>query len=254
MLSGSQFAAPKGLLDRTVHGSVSASPVHRFPLAVGHPEAGAPPFEPQPPLGAALRGATAPLFDLAAPKGLGAARLCECAYLPTGIPGLEFSGLPSNLRTVIAGPPQPPWSCLEVDRRHNRVLRLGTSVRGSIVVMSPVSGWLEPVLDKLQFLIDLEEWKGDHHSLRLSPEAVQLMLMFLSRTMRPGTAVPSIVPIGDGGIQIEWHRAGLDVEVEFIPGEPVEAYVHELSSEETHEANADLLFEELDLARRLLAH
>jgi len=26
---------------------------------------------------------------------------------------------------------------------------------------------------------------------------------------------PSIVPISDGGLQIEWHRAGKDFEIEF---------------------------------------
>jgi len=34
--------------------------------------------------------------------------------------------------------------------------------------------------------------------------------------MRDGTPVPSIVPTNSGGIQLEWHRNGVDLEIEVI--------------------------------------
>lgn len=49
-------------------------------------------------------------------------------------------------------------------------------------------------------------------------------------------AQPSVAPISDGGIQIEWHKNGKDLEIEFTPDREVMVYAAGFGpKEEWHE-------------------
>jgi hypothetical protein len=63
--------------------------------------------------------------------------------------------------------------------------------------------------------------------------SVQDALSFLAQTIEPTTAPPAVVPLADGGVQMEWHQGGLDVEIAFSPNEEPEMYVadHETGTE-----------------------
>lgn len=45
-----------------------------------------------------------------------------------------------------------------------------------------------------------------------------------------GAPVPAIVPTSDGGIQLEWHRRGVDLEIRVISGASFEVYFEDLST------------------------
>lgn len=45
-----------------------------------------------------------------------------------------------------------------------------------------------------------------------------------------GAPVPAIVPTSDGGIQLEWHRRGVDLEIRVISGASFEVFFEELAT------------------------
>ena len=59
--------------------------------------------------------------------------------------------------------------------------------------------------------------------------AVQL----LSRVMADDTCVPQVVPRYNGGLQLEWHTGGVDLEIVIDPdGRPVSAWCEHVSGRE----------------------
>ena len=53
----------------------------------------------------------------------------------------------------------------------------------------------------------------------VNPECVSYALQLLRSTMQPDTPPPDVVPTSGGGVQIEWHTRGIDLEIEVVsPG------------------------------------
>jgi hypothetical protein len=51
------------------------------------------------------------------------------------------------------------------------------------------------------------------------PDSILEAMTFLTRALGPKAATPSLAPLNEGGLQAEWHRGGVDVEVIFSPDE-----------------------------------
>lgn len=78
----------------------------------------------------------------------------------------------------------------------------------------PAPAWLSGVRRKLQELYDLPVgWDGRRARPATRP-AVEGTLRVLFAVMRPDSISPHMVPLPDGGVQIEWHANGHDIEVE----------------------------------------
>jgi hypothetical protein len=114
--------------------------------------------------------------------------------------------------------------------------------------------WLKPVLKRLQYLHSLAPGWDSVRAKSIDPHSFDRVLGFLTVTMTPQTPPPSVVPLESGGLQIEWHRAGLDVEIDFEPGEGAHLFFHELSSGEEREGTDPVsVFAKLELGSRLSA-
>jgi hypothetical protein len=50
-----------------------------------------------------------------------------------------------------------------------------------------------------------------------------------------GVPTPAIVPTSDGGIQLEWHRCGVDLEIQVTSGTSLEVFFENISTGETYE-------------------
>lgn len=50
-----------------------------------------------------------------------------------------------------------------------------------------------------------------------SDASIKEMMVLLSRSMWPDTIIPAVVGTFDGGVQIEWHAQGVDLEIRFGP-------------------------------------
>jgi len=84
---------------------------------------------------------------------------------------------------------------------------------------------LDEVVTSLVDVLNLpDNWDGygaRQPTLISAKEAVEI----LAEVLAPGLPIPSIVPTVKGGIQLEWHRRGVDLEVEVTPDGQVSGYL-----------------------------
>ncbi len=77
--------------------------------------------------------------------------------------------------------------------------------------------WLDQVMARISRLLDLPSNWDSHNARPVDVDSVRTALQTLSRTMRPDTPSPQIIPTPRGTIQLEWHLRGIDLEVEALP-------------------------------------
>jgi hypothetical protein len=79
-------------------------------------------------------------------------------------------------------------------------------------------------------------WDG-HGGNPISRTVVDYACALLPRLVRPGVPPPFIAPIPSGGLQLEWHRNGWDLEIEISGPGRVYAYARELATDQEWEAD-----------------
>ena len=87
----------------------------------------------------------------------------------------------------------------------------------TIRVSGQVPDWFHAARRTMVELLGLPENWDSYGAQPVKPESVLFALEFLLSTTNEKVPEPSIVPISNGGLQIEWHTHGLDLEVEFEP-------------------------------------
>jgi hypothetical protein len=94
-------------------------------------------------------------------------------------------------------------------------------------------------------------WDG-HQGYPVSPRIADYAFQLLQTLMlRPGLSVPSITPLAYGGILLEWHRLGWDVEIEIDAPASHHVHTYELA---THKEEQFLLGTRLERLRGIMAH
>ena len=78
--------------------------------------------------------------------------------------------------------------------------------------------WLQPTVDALKRLLELHEGWDSYGGRPVASAAATDALILLLETMEPETPAPVVVPTVRGGVQLEWHLAGLDLEIEVLGG------------------------------------
>jgi len=106
-------------------------------------------------------------------------------------------------------------------------------------------------LEKLCKLAELPKGWDSYGSDPISPSCIQKAIEVLPKLVNENTPMPSIVPCSNGGVQIEWHTRGMDVEIEFTPKGRIEAFVKNLKTGE--EWDADVTGDILKLRRALFS-
>ena len=87
--------------------------------------------------------------------------------------------------------------------------------------------WLEPTVRTLQDLLQLpQDWDG-YGSVQVREDIAQQVLMALVEVMENDSCAPSVVSLSDGGVQVEWHRRGRNLEIEFPADEAPNFYYYE---------------------------
>lgn len=100
------------------------------------------------------------------------------------------------------------------DEVHPVVIQEVLLPTGGRVVVSSLSAasptWLRPTSQRIVQLL----MRGAADPERMPrAEVVMDALSFLAELNLPRIAAPSIAPLNGGGLQLEWHRGGVDVEV-----------------------------------------
>jgi hypothetical protein len=76
--------------------------------------------------------------------------------------------------------------------------------------------WVEPTLRSLDRLLHLPPNWDSYGGRSIAHSSVWATLQLLTKILTDDTPVPAVVPTGRGGVKIEWHRNGVDLEIEIL--------------------------------------
>lgn len=76
--------------------------------------------------------------------------------------------------------------------------------------------WVEPVLRTLGRLLALPAGWDSYGSRAINPACAWAAWQLLSAVLHDDSPAPTVVPTARGGVQIEWHIHGIDLEIEAI--------------------------------------
>jgi len=79
----------------------------------------------------------------------------------------------------------------------------------------PLPTWVEPTVAGFMGVQSLPENWDSYGGKRISADMVIQSLSILGQIMDTGSPAPSVVPLADGGLQLEWHRNQQDLEIVF---------------------------------------
>lgn len=85
---------------------------------------------------------------------------------------------------------------------------------GSFVFAEPLTDWFGPILEQICKLGELRENWDSYGGRPVNPYCAEAAISLLLLVLERDTPAPAVVPTNRGGLQIEWHRGGMDVEVE----------------------------------------
>lgn len=114
-------------------------------------------------------------------------------------------------------------SALDWDRPpRGRVFRRSVEVpegRGRLILEweGEEPAWVEPTLNALAESLALPTNWDSYGACRVDPGSVASAGQALCSLMSSDTISPTVVPTVRGGIQLEWHARGIDLEIEFSP-------------------------------------
>jgi hypothetical protein len=80
--------------------------------------------------------------------------------------------------------------------------------------------WFFPTLNALAKVLALPSNWDSYGGRSTDFRAFSGALHTLDRVMGKDTTVPTVVPTAEGGIQLEWHTRGIDLEIEIPPTGP----------------------------------
>jgi hypothetical protein len=98
----------------------------------------------------------------------------------------------------------------------------------SVTLKHDPSAWIAPVLDTLNRMLQLPAGWDSYGARPISPRAALATAEFLDEFMHLGTPLPFLVPTNRGGVQVEWHTRGFDIEAEVGSGGLEYAYCEDL--------------------------
>ncbi len=90
----------------------------------------------------------------------------------------------------------------------------------SFTVESPAAQWLRDAIFEVEQLTRLPDGWNTYGASSVSASAATQAVTFLVDHAYAEIARPSVVPLTDGGIQLEWHRGGIDLEIAFSDSDP----------------------------------
>lgn len=84
--------------------------------------------------------------------------------------------------------------------------------------------WLDDVAARIIRLSALAPGWDGHRARSIDRETLLQTWRFIERIAEVVAIPPSVVPTVSGGVALEWHRDGLDLEIEFSGGAPTVSY------------------------------
>lgn len=83
----------------------------------------------------------------------------------------------------------------------------------------------QKVLSKLELLLDLPPNWDTYRSKQIARTSFETTLALLFNIANSAARPPSVVPMSDGGLQLEWHTSKADLELTVSPTGDVEVFL-----------------------------
>jgi hypothetical protein len=95
------------------------------------------------------------------------------------------------------------------------IIPLGHRATGSATTTSSSGGlnWQEVLLREIISLQKLNRGWDSYDAPPISLDAMEFASIVLYNIMQPHTPLPQVVPTSVGGVQLEWHERGIDLEI-----------------------------------------
>ena len=77
--------------------------------------------------------------------------------------------------------------------------------------------WWDEFLEKLRKIAELPRNWNSYDADPPDPVAIQKAIETVPKIIDPSVPVPSVHPMPDGGVSVEWHTPLLQAEIEFTP-------------------------------------
>jgi hypothetical protein len=101
----------------------------------------------------------------------------------------------------------------------------------------PLPGWFDPLMQGFVDLRTLPQNWDSYGASPIDPKVVHDAMNLINGVLRPTSPNPRVVPLSNGGLQLEWHRQGIDLEVVFDRDEqPFFDYRNRVSRDESEHA------------------
>jgi hypothetical protein len=98
----------------------------------------------------------------------------------------------------------------------------------------PLPAWFDPLIQGFVDLLTLPPNWDSYGAVVIDPKVVQDAMSFIHGLLGPTSPAPRVVPLSDGGLQLEWHRNGIDLEIVYDRDEAPHFYYRKrLSGEES---------------------
>lgn len=88
-----------------------------------------------------------------------------------------------------------------------------------VKVQTPAASWVRDAIAEIEQLTALSADWDTYGASPITASAATKAVRFLVDNAYAELARPSIVPMSDGGIQLEWHRGGVDLEISISDGD-----------------------------------
>ena len=110
--------------------------------------------------------------------------------------------------------------------------------------------WIVPLLEDVCELGLLPSNWNSYGAKPVRPEIAAATIVLLLNLLEPDDPVPSVVPTSRGGILLEWHEAGVDLEVDIRSPSWIHVSLEDdQHCEEVDRASSELVAEKLNLLR-----
>jgi hypothetical protein len=92
-------------------------------------------------------------------------------------------------------------------------------VRNNALAANSLPPWVKPTISAFIEIQNLPDNWDSYGGKATNRELIKQSLLILGSIAQADSPAPSVVPMGNGGIQIEWHRRQQDLEIAFPAGE-----------------------------------
>ena len=115
-------------------------------------------------------------------------------------------------------------------------LGLKLSSASTIEATDPI--WIAAIERRINQLLELRENWDSHGAPGIDFESAMGAMAFLLQHCLHDMPAPQVMPMSNGGIQIEWHVSGTDLELAFAPKEVASFYYSDVQGTE-HEGELE---------------